>query len=65
MFQVTVHYVGGKKEAFEFADVDTARDFMRARDKSDRVAFTTVSIWPRHESHRLPFARSASHPVAE
>jgi hypothetical protein len=49
MFQITVHYVGGNTESFDFAEVESARMFMRERDQSDQVAFTTVSLRPRLE----------------
>lgn len=49
MFQITVHYVGGNTESFVFAEVESARTFMRERDQSEQVAFTTVSMRPRHE----------------
>ena len=49
MFQITVHYVGGNTETFDFTEVDSARMFMRERDQSDQVAFTTVSMRPRRD----------------
>ncbi len=52
MFQITVHYVGGNTETFDFAEVDSARMFMREHDKCDQVAFTTVSMRPRRERQR-------------
>jgi hypothetical protein len=60
MFQITVHYVGGNTESFDFAEVESARMFMRERDQSAQVAFTTVSMRPRRERLGAPARQRGS-----
>lgn len=65
MFQITVHYVGGNTESFDFAEINSARMFMRERDQSDQVAFTTVSMRPRRERLGAPSGRRSARSTAD